>query len=97
MVVGMVSIDSVHWVRWSATANGRGVARVPYAGRGVYPHAATIQAWRARRGVYTRLWWTYGSGSDRYTEYDVLLHGSGAYFWRVCAFPGYRSTSAVCR
>jgi hypothetical protein len=97
MVVGMVSIDSIHWARWSTTANGRGVARVPSAGGGLRPTAATIRAWRARRGVYTRLWWAYGSGSGRYTESDVLLQGSGAHFWRVCAFPGYRSNSPVCR
>ena len=97
IVVGMASIDRIHWARWSTTANGRGVARVPSAGGGVRPHAATIRAWRARRGVYTRLRWAYGSGAGRYSEYDVLLQGSGAHFWRVCAFPGYRSNSPVCR
>ena len=97
MVVGMVSIDSIHWVRWSASANGHGVARVPSAGGPVHRHATTIRVWRVRRGVYTRLRWAYGSGSGRYSEYDMLLHGSGAHFWRVCAFPGYRSNSAVCR
>ena len=97
IVIGMVSIGSIHWARWSTTANGRGVARVPSAGGAVRPYAATIRAWRARRGVYTRLSWGYGSGSGRYTEYDVLLKGSGAHFWRVCAFPGYRSNSPVCR
>lgn len=97
IVVGMVSINSIHWARWSATANGHAVARVPSAGGAVRPHAATIRAWRVRHGVYTRLRWAYGSGSSRYFEDDVLLQGSGAHFWRVCAFPGYRSNSAGCR
>jgi hypothetical protein len=97
IVIGMVAIDRIHWARWSTTANGRGVARVPSAGGGVRPHPATIRAWRARQGVYTRLRWAYGSGSGRYSEYDALLQSSGAHFWRVCAFPGYRSNSPVCR
>jgi hypothetical protein len=97
MVVGMVSIDSIHWLHWSATANGRGVARIPYAGSVPRPEAAVIRASRVRGGVYTRLSWSYGSGAGRYSESDVLLHGSGVHFWRVCAFPGYRSNSAVCR
>ena len=97
IVVGMVAINAIHWGGWSATANGRGLARIPYAGGAPHTYAAVVQAWRVRRGVYTRLWWAYGSGSGRYTEYDVLLQGSGVHFWRVCAFPGYRSNSAVCR
>lgn len=97
IVIGMVSIDSIHWARWSTSADGAGVARVPSAGGALRSDAATIRAYRARGGVYTRMSWAYGSGSGRYTESDVLLQGSGVHFWRVCAFPGYRSNSPVCR
>jgi len=74
------------WVRWSpAEALGHARAWVPRATR---PYPATVRAWRVRDGRYTRVRWTYGTGSHPYTEWDDLLRSGQSYDWRVVRYSG---------
>ena len=78
------------WARWSANgAFGHGRAWVPNGPQGsVLPYPATVRAWRARDGRYTRVEWTAGAGSHRYVEWDNLVRSSGSYDWRYVRSTG---------
>ncbi len=78
----------IRWRRWSSEAIGHGRAWVPNGPRGVRPFPATVRAWGVKAGRYTRLWWTYGKGSQRYQEWDKLMRFGGSYGWRVLRFTG---------
>jgi hypothetical protein len=78
------------WVRWTAhKALGHGRAWVPDdIAKTVRPYPATVRAWRVRDGRYTRVQWTYGTGSRLYTEWDDLLRFGRSYDWRAVRYTG---------
>jgi hypothetical protein len=102
IVVGMVQVTGpdvsgpayragrhghIRWLRWSSEAIGRGRAWVPAGpGGGVRPYPAAVRAWGIRAGRYTRLWWSYGVGSNRYQEWDKLMRFGATYDWRVVQY-----------
>jgi hypothetical protein len=82
----------IRWSLWGRRAAGRGRAWVPSdVSHEVRPYPAVVNASRVRRGRYTRLWWAYGTGSGRYTEWDNLMRFGHRYAWRVVRFCGRRT------
>jgi hypothetical protein len=83
------SYGHIAWARWSNEAVGRGRAWVPNdAAQTLRPYPATVHAWRVRDGRYTRVEWTYGTGSNAYAEWDDLMRFGQDYAWRVVRYTG---------